>query len=354
MPRPASSTCHAPDYPSSAPGHARLVYSEAAQQSRTDPPDRAVAWRAEGQRVDSAAKYLDRPIIIIGAPRSGTTMLGRTLGHHASLAYLHEPRLVWRYGNDHKSDMLSPRDARPEVRQYIRGYFASFVRDAGATRLLEKTPSNSLRPEFVETVLPSCRFIHIVRNPIDAVLGTYRFWKEHTYGMESFRQGHLKKRISEISLRRLPFYAKEALYRLAPGRIGRNLGQNIWGPRLPGIDGLVRDLEILDVCALQWRMCTETAIHFGRQLPPDRYMEIRLEHLSPELFRQVLAFCELDGDEEMLEAFDRNYTRRFEKRTGRAEGRRAQTDPADIDRILRWTEPTLALIGDRWPCMEHA
>jgi hypothetical protein len=165
--------------------------------------------------------------------------------------------------------------------------------------------------------------------------------------MESFRPGHLRKRKSEISLRRLPFYAKEALYRLAPKSIARSLGQNIWGPRLPGIDGLVRDLEILDVCALQWRMCAETAIHFGRRLPSDRYMEIALENLSPELFRRVLVFCELDDDEEMLRAFDQNYTCRFAKRTALANGRRAEADPADIDRIRRWTEPTMALIGSR-------
>jgi hypothetical protein len=186
-----------------------------------------------------------------------------------------------------------------------------------------------------------------VRDPIDAVLGIYRFWREHAYGMESFRAGHLRKRTSEISLRRLPFYAREALYRLAPKSIARGLGQNIWGPRLPGIDGLVRDLELLDVCALQWRMCAETAIHFGRRLPPDRYMEISLENLSPEVFRQVLVFCELDDTEEMLRAFDRNYTCRFEKRAGLANGRRAEADPADIDRIRRWTEPTMSLIGSR-------
>jgi hypothetical protein len=347
MPRSAPATCNTSEYASPGPGHACPVYGGAAVQSRTNPSDRGLAWRTEGHRVNGAEKYLDRPIIILGAPRSGTTMLGRTLGHHASLAYIHEPRLVWRYGNDQKSDMLSPHDARAEVRQYIRGYFAGFVRDSGATRLLEKTPSNSLRPEFVEAVLPGCRFVHIVRDPIDAVLGIHRFWREHTYGMESFHRGHLRKRIGEISWRRLPSYAKEAVYRLAPRRIARTLGQNVWGPRLPGIDGLVRDLEVLDVCALQWRMCTETAIHFGRRLPPDRYMEIWLEHLSPEVFRQVLVFCELDDDEEMLRAFDRNYTGRFDKRTALAQGRRAQADPADIDRILRWTEPTMSLIRSR-------
>jgi hypothetical protein len=310
--------------------------------------NRGIAWRAEGHDVRDADKYLDRPIIIIGAPRSGTTMLGLTLGHHASLAYIHEPRLVWRYGNDRKSDMLSPGDAREDVRQYIRSYFASFVRDAGATRLLEKTPSNSLRPEFVERVLPGCRFIHVMRSPIDAVLATYRFWRDHAHGMESFGRGKLrllKRRIGEISLRRLPSYTKEAFYRLAPKPIARAFGQNVWGPRLPGIDGLMRDLEVLDVCALQWRMCVETAIHFGRRLPSDRYMEVWLEKLSPQVFRQVLTFCELDNNEEMLRVFNQNYTCRFEQRAAIANGRRAHADPADLDRILRWTEPTMSLIG---------
>jgi hypothetical protein len=289
--------------------------------------------------VKHEAAFLDRPIIIIGAPCSGTTFLGSTLALHRLLAFADEPRLVWRYGNDHKCDMLSPQDAREEVRQYIRSYFAAFVRDAGATRLLEKTPHNSLRPAFVATVLPGCRFIHIMRSPVDAVLAIYNSWLNHAYGTKRIRPGRLKKRMREIGLRRLRFYTKEAFFRLAPERIARNFGQNVWGPRIPGIDGLLRDLDILEVCALQWRMCVETTVHFGRRLPSDRYMEIWLEDLSPELLRQMLAFCELENDDEVFRVFNQTY------KPGLARGRRAGADPADVVRILRWIEPTISLIG---------
>jgi hypothetical protein len=282
---------------------------------------------------------LDRPIILLGAPCSGTTFLGKTLGRHAALAFADEPRLVWRYGNDHKCDMLSPRDAHEEIKRHIRGYFAAFVRDAGALRLLEKTPSNSLRPEFVATVLPDCRFIHIMRSPIDATLSIYSNWMTNAYGRSGVPPGGFRRRINEISLRQLPFYAKEAIYRLAPARIGRALGQNVWGPRIPGIQGLLRDLDVVDVCALQWRMCVETVVHFGRRLPSDRYLEIWLEDLSPELMRDVLAFCELEDDDEVLRAFDRTYE------PGLAHGRHTQADPAVKALILRWIEPTLSLIG---------
>jgi hypothetical protein len=203
------------------------------------------------------ATYLDRPIILIGAPCSGTTFLGKTLGHHAQLAFADEPRFVWRYGNDDKCDMVSPQHAREAMKQYIRAYFAKFVRDAGAKRLLEKTPSNSLRPEFVATVLPDCRFVHIMRSPIDAVLAIHSSWMNHAYGTKRIPPGRLQRRMREISFRRLRFYTREAFYRLAPERIARGLGQNIWGPRLPGIDGLLRDLDVLDISALQWRMCVE-------------------------------------------------------------------------------------------------
>ena len=288
------------------------------------------------------ARYLDRPIIIIGAPCSGTTFLGATLARHPSLAFADEPRLVWRYGNDHKCDMLLPQDAREDVRHYIRGYFASFVRDAGAKRLLEKTPSNSLRPEFVATVLPDCRFIHILRSPIDAIVSMHSHWVDHAYGTKGIRPGRLRKRMREISLRQLRFYIREVVYRLAPERIARALGQNVWGPRIPGIDGLLRDLDVLDVSALQWRMCVETTIHFGRRLPSDRYMEIRLEDLSPQVLRELLAFCELDDDQQIFRVFDQTHDPKL------AHGRRAEAGPADIDRILRWIEPTLLLIdGER-------
>ena len=70
---------------------------------------------------------LDRPIVVVGAPRSGTTLMGELLSAHPALAHVEEPRLTWRYGNDAKSDMLGPEDARPEVCQFIRQRFAATV-----------------------------------------------------------------------------------------------------------------------------------------------------------------------------------------------------------------------------------
>jgi len=40
-----------------------------------------------GRAVVSQAEHLDKPIIIVGAPRSGTTNLGRVLSQHPAVAY---------------------------------------------------------------------------------------------------------------------------------------------------------------------------------------------------------------------------------------------------------------------------
>ena len=281
-------------------------------------------------------QLLERPIIIVGTPRSGTTFLGNVLKHHPSLAYVNEPRLTWRYGNDHKSDRLDPDDARPEVCEHIRSVFAEAVRTAGRHRLLEKTPSNTLRLGFVERVLPGCQFIHILRDGVESVLSIRRFWEQHAVGIKPRVVG---QRLREVSWRRIPYYFKEVLRRSLPKRFSSLTGQPVWGPRIPGIDGLLRDLDLLEVCCIQWRMCVEAACQFGRRLPEHRYMECRLEEMSPELLQSVLQFAELDESEEVGKAFEQLFNPTLPG------GRRGNADPEEIDRIRQSIEPTLKWLG---------
>jgi len=202
------------------------------------------------------ADPLHRPIVVIGAPRSGTSLLSELLGGHRDVLLLTEPRLTWKYGNDRKSDMLRAADARPEVIHHIRETFGKQVREAGKRRLVEKTPSNALRPAFVDRVLPDARFIHIIRDPVQSVLSIRSFWQNHASGF-TIAPGRVRQRLKEVQLRRLPHYAKEVVRRAAPKFMRGAVGQNVWGPRLPGIQEMLNQIDLLDICALQWRLCTE-------------------------------------------------------------------------------------------------
>lgn len=282
---------------------------------------------------------LARPVIIVGSPRSGTATIAGLLRSHPEVAYLREPRLVWRFGNDDRSDVLEATDARPEVRAHIRATFAAMVRDQGGSRMVEKTPSNSLRIPFVDAVLPDCRIVHVIRDGPDAIVAIRRKWLETPHGVATPRQkDRVRRHLREVGWRRLPRYVKEASRQLLPGSLEPVLGRRTWGPRIPGIDALVRELDLLDVCALQWRMCVERACYYGRRLGPDRYLEVRLEEMTADTAKEIAVFCELDHPA-VVEGFSREYD------PAKIVSRSDDIDPAELVRIMAWIEPTLALLG---------
>ena len=132
---------------------------------------------------------VDRPIIILGAPRAGTSLLGRLLETHPELEHVKEPRFVWRYGNDSRSDMLPAIAARPEVIAHINAYFDRHIAERDGARLVEKTPSNSLRVPFIEKVFPDAQYVHIMRNGYDSAMSIRWYWQNFTKGMQIGRKG---------------------------------------------------------------------------------------------------------------------------------------------------------------------
>lgn len=279
---------------------------------------------------------LDPPIVVIGAPRSGTTILSRVLEAHPALALIGEPRIVWRYGNERKSDLLRPEDARGEVVDYIRDRFTRETLAQGKRRFVEKSPQNSLRVGFVDRVFPDAKIVHILRDGRDSTLSIFDHWNRFSGGLPS---RWVKKRAREIDWRRAPFHAKDLLRRLLPASMSPVVGPRLWGPHIPGLAQMVGEIDLLAVCALQWRMCVEAACQGGRRLPEDRYMECRLEEFSPDLIRSVMDFCGLEDDPAVWARYEERWK---PDRQGR---RSEQATPEEIDAILEWIEPTLRWLG---------
>jgi hypothetical protein len=259
-------------------------------------------------------------------------MLGRVLARHPDLAYVVEPRLTWRYGNDAKSDLLTPADARPEVIAHIRGRFSQAVAEKPARRLLEKLPSNALRMGFVERVLPGCLFVHILRDGIESALSIRRFWDTYASGLNNRK---LRQRLREMKWRQTPHYLREFIRRMAPASLSGVVGKPVWGPRLPGIESMAQELSPLEIACLQWRTCVELACDYGRRLPPDRYLEIRLEDLTPDALQRILAFADL----EPVEAVWEGYREEFDP--SRTKYHQSAAPPEDAEICLRWLRPTL-------------
>lgn len=86
-------------------------------------------------------------------------------------------------------------------------------------------------------------------------------------------------------------------------------------------------------------MSVEAACHYGRQLPTDRYMECRLEKMSPELLESVLEFCQLSMTPEVRTGFDAHFDKGLTTR------RRDQANPEVLRTIQKWIGPTMQWLG---------
>lgn len=261
------------------------------------------------------------------------------MSKHSQLAMLVEPRLTWKYGNDEKCDLLKPADARPEVVAYIRSKFAAFVQAEGKHRLAEKTPSNALRVGFLHEVFPDAKFINIIRHGKDSALSIRSFWGQSAVGFSGIDPKRLRQRLKEIELRQVPYYVREFSNRSLGAVLKRKNAGAFWGPRLPGMAELVKELDPLEVSCLQWRTCVELACSYGRSLPSEQYLELRLESLDEDAILRMLEFCNLEKEA----AIEQYYREKFVQ--AMAGSRRKETSDEENALLERWLRPTLDWLG---------
>lgn len=197
------------------------------------------------------------PVVIIGAPRSGTNMLRDMLTKIPGWTTwpCDEINYIWRHGNvRYQSDAFPPELARPRVARYINRSFDCLARRTGAQVIVEKTCANSLRVGFVNKVIPNAHFIFIYRDGYDAVGSARHRWQAE------FDLPYVLRKARFVPLSDMPYYAVRYLwnhlYRILSGR--RRLA--FWGPRPDDKDSLVETCSIEELCAYQWRACVESAL----------------------------------------------------------------------------------------------
>lgn len=109
----------------------------------------------------------ERPVIVVGAPNSGTTMFARALNLHPELANRSEERVLWNprfHHSDMASDYFSAHHATAWRKFVLKGNFAYFHRRFKGKRIVNKHPENSLRLEFIKEIFPEAYYIHLLRD----------------------------------------------------------------------------------------------------------------------------------------------------------------------------------------------
>ena len=110
---------------------------------------------------------LDRPLIVIGAGRSGTTLVRRALIQHKEVtSFEFEMNALWKYGNEHVNhDMLNVNEHYSrKVSDYIQKAFIAQSSKSQKLRVLDKTVANVMRPAYIQKVLPCAKVLHVIRD----------------------------------------------------------------------------------------------------------------------------------------------------------------------------------------------
>lgn len=217
-----------------------------------------------------------RPLIIIGAPRSGTNALRDAL---CATSAFHtwpcdELNPLWRTRNSrHATDELPASAARPEVRSEIRAAFAKRAAIDPAAMVVEKTCANTLRLPFVHAVFPDAAFVEIVRDGRDATASAALRWKGE------FELGYSLEKLRWVPRHELPKLVVRQLRNRRQDQI-RPVGAAVaqWGPVWSGLHGLTASGATADeVSGRQWIACVRAHTEFFDRTGAPPSLRIRYE-----------------------------------------------------------------------------
>ena len=272
---------------------------------------------------------LERPIVILSAPRAGSTLLFETLAQAAgvytiggeshqlieSIAALRPGRGVV------NSNRLTRRDATTAIVAELRTRFTGRIHDrdgqppaSGASvRLLEKTPKNALRVPFLLEVFPAAQFIYLQRDPRANLSSMMQAWRAKGW----------------ITYRQLPGWPGPWSLLLPPGY-----------ERLQG-----RPLE--EIVAYQWRIANETILDDLDDLPHERWTTVRYESLVADPRAEIgklLDFAGLAMDSRLEDYLARPLP--LSKHTqSRPDPDKWKQNAAEIERVMPQLEAVSARLG---------
>ena len=259
-------------------------------------------------------------VMIIGAPRSGTSILGRVLDRHARVSTWVEPYYIWDYHfREAPHDMLTAKDASNKIRDWICKAYQNYHQAVKVDWVVDKSPRNCLRIPFVKSIFPDARYIFLIRDGRDTIISIKKQW-EIKGGIFSDNQepAQLKNRIRIIRrwLRRRPFWGlrcQSIFFEIGPPKYWlkkkflnqiRWEGRFGWGPRFKGWQDVIDRTTLLEFSAYQWFHCVQGILENISSIPNENRFIIKYEHFIEDpktSIKNLFSFLHLEYPKEFME-----------------------------------------------------
>lgn len=223
-----------------------------------------------------------QPVIIVGAPRSGTNMLRDVLTSAPGIGTWggDEINPLWKHGNlDIGHDELPVERATPELSAYMHRHFASVGRRTGSEVVVEKTCAVSLRVPFTRALFPEAKYVFIRRDGIDAAASTMKRWNAPFDLRYTLRKARYVPP-SDVPRHLRDLVAKKISQR-QHGEVGdESRDQQVstwWGPRPHDYERLQVQHPLEELAFVQWQRCVEGAAAGLAGLPSSQLLEVTYE-----------------------------------------------------------------------------
>lgn len=264
---------------------------------------RPLTW---GRIEQSLSPTVRRPVFVIGAPRSGTSFLGRCIGRLPGISYHFEPAATQRAAQHVYFDRWSSERAA----RFYRTVYQWLLRIHldGDLRYADKSPRNCFLVSFLHRTFPDAQFVHIIRDGRDAALSHSKKPWLQAAAAESGEQG---------------------------------VGGHQFGPyaRFWVEADRVEEFEATTDyhrCIWAWRRHVERALRASEELSAPQYHEVRYERLArapTDTGRRLLDFLGIQHEGSRARLLDQARTAHAEsvgawKRELSAEQRRTAREEA--------------------------
>jgi hypothetical protein len=211
----------------------------------------------------------ERPVFVLGAPRSGTTLVFELLrASHALGSLPGEGHDIWRTFHHPRwshwdSDHVAANDVRPGERRVVSArLYAHF----DSVRFVEKTPENSLRVPYLLRLFPDARFLVVKRNPCEVVNSLINGWRHPT---GKYRSYFVPEDLA------IPGYAprRQWCFALIDG----------WRDH--------RASPVHEIAFAQWEQSVRALQAVRDLVLPERWTEVQLEDILAEPAESLIRIC---------------------------------------------------------------
>jgi hypothetical protein len=237
----------------------------------------ALSGAAAAAHTTARSKALDKPVFIVAAPRSGSTLLFETLAASSNVATLGgeahwlveslpqlQPGAAGVESNrltaEQYSDVIGAAIVANIVRHLVDAD-GKPVDPERALRFIEKTPKNALRVPFFNRLFPDARFIYLWRDPRENISSI----------MEAWRSGDWKT------------------YNGLDGFDGP------WSLLLPPEWRRMNGKPLEEIAAFQWEAANRVMLDDLQSIERERWTAVDYADLIADPKRETLRLCEFVG-----------------------------------------------------------